>query len=74
MLLDGKYSRFDAAQVSLQATDYDVYTIILKDLSHNGKYLGSLKFTNIKGLPCRRFRRQLKQLHSHQRHHSQRCS
>lgn len=49
MLLDGKYSRFDAAQVSLQATDYDVYTIILKDLSHNGKYLGSLKFTNIKG-------------------------
>ena len=49
MLLDGKYSRFDAAQISLQATDYDVYTIILKDLSHNGKYLGSLKFTNIKG-------------------------
>lgn len=49
MLLDGKYSRFDAAQVSLQATDYDVYTIILKNLSHNGKYLGSLKFTNIKG-------------------------
>ena len=49
MLLDGKYSRFDAAQVSLQATDYDVYTINLKDLSHNGKYLGSLKFTNIKG-------------------------
>lgn len=49
MLLDGKYSRFDEAQISLQATDYDVYTIILKDLSHNGKYLGSLKFTNIKG-------------------------
>ena len=49
MLLDGKYSRFEAAQISLQATDYDVYTIILKDLSHNGKYLGSLKFTNIKG-------------------------
>lgn len=49
MLLDGKYSRFDAAQISLQATDYDVYTIILKDLSHNGKQLGSLKFTNIKG-------------------------
>ena len=49
MLLDGKYSRFEAAQISLQATDYDVYTIILKGLSHNGKYLGSLKFTNIKG-------------------------